>query len=45
MKVLEEYYLVDHYGDTYELTDIGELIVDEMFPFLSTLEVFDYDID
>ncbi|WP_319507226.1 transcriptional regulator FilR1 domain-containing protein [uncultured Methanolobus sp.] len=45
MKVLEEHYLVDHYDDTYELTHIGELIVDEMAPLLSTLEVLDHDID
>ncbi len=44
IKVLEESYLVDHYDDTYELTTIGKLIVDEITPFLSTLEVLN-DID
>lgn len=45
MKVLEEHHLVDHYDDTYELTHIGELIVDDMAPLLSTLEAFDNNID
>jgi predicted transcriptional regulator len=44
IKVLEENYLVSRDRDTYELTTIGKLIVDEMIPFLSTLEVLD-DID
>ena len=37
-KVLEEHYLVDHYDDTYELTTIGKLIVDEMAPLVNTTE-------
>jgi predicted transcriptional regulator len=45
MKVLEEHYLVDHYDDTYELTTIGKLIVDEMAPLVNTTEALDVDID
>jgi predicted transcriptional regulator len=45
MKILEEHHLVDHYGDTYELTTIGKLIVDEMAPLLNTVETLDSDID
>jgi predicted transcriptional regulator len=45
MKVLEEHYLAEHYEDTYELTTIGKLIVDEMIPLLKTLEVLDNDVD
>jgi len=45
MKVLEEHYLVDHYDDTYELTTIGKLIVDEIAPLLNTVETLDSDID
>jgi predicted transcriptional regulator len=45
MKVLEEHYLVDHYDDTYELTTIGKLVVDEMAPLISTVETFENDID
>ena len=44
LKTLEEQYLVDHYDDTYELTAIGKLIVNEMAPLIGTLEVLD-DID
>jgi predicted transcriptional regulator len=43
IKVLEEHHLVDHYGDTYELTSIGKLMVDEMAPLVGTLEVLDVD--
>ncbi|AFV22784.1 hypothetical protein Mpsy_0573 [Methanolobus psychrophilus R15] len=45
IKVLEEHYLVAHYDDTYELTTIGKLIVDEMAPLLNTVETLDSDID
>jgi predicted transcriptional regulator len=45
IRVLEEHYLVNHYEDTYELTTIGKLIVDEMTPMLNTVEVLDVDID
>lgn len=45
MKILQEHYLVDHYDDTYQLTTVGKLIVDEMVPLLSTFEVLNVDID
>jgi predicted transcriptional regulator len=45
IKVLKEHYLVDHYDDTYELTAIGKLIVDEMIPFLGIVEVLDVDVE
>ncbi|MDW7732553.1 MAG: winged helix-turn-helix domain-containing protein [Methanolobus sp.] len=45
MKVLEEHYLVFHYDDTYELTTVGKLIVDEMRPLTDTIEVLDVDVD
>lgn len=45
MKVLEEHYLVSHSRDTYELTDIGKLLVDDMKPLIDTLGIFDTDID
>jgi predicted transcriptional regulator len=45
MKVLEEHYLVSHDRDTYELTTIGKLVVNEISPFVDTLNVFDVDID
>lgn len=45
MKVLQEQCLVSHYKDTYELTTIGKLIVDEMTPLLDKIEVLDKDID
>jgi predicted transcriptional regulator len=45
MKVLEEHYLVNRYKDTYELTTVGKLIVDDMIPTLNTVEVLDVDID
>ena len=45
MKVLENHYLISHYADTYELTTIGKLIVDDMEPLLHNTEVFDSDID
>jgi predicted transcriptional regulator len=45
VRILEEHYLVDHCKDTYELTTIGRLVVDEMLPLLSTVETFDADID
>ena len=45
IKVLEEHHLVDHYDDTYELTTIGELVVDKMAYLINTVETFDVDID
>ncbi|MDY0388179.1 MAG: winged helix-turn-helix domain-containing protein [Methanolobus sp.] len=45
MRILENHHLIFHYEDTYELTIIGKLLVDEMVPLLETIEVFDKDID
>lgn len=45
IRILEDHYLVTHNKDTYELTGIGKLIVDEMNPLLDTLEVFNIDPD
>lgn len=45
MKVLEEHYLVNHYKDTYELTTIGKMLVDNMALLLKTISVFESDID
>jgi predicted transcriptional regulator len=45
VRILEEHYLVDHYEDTYELTAIGKLIVDEMKPLMDTITVFDSNLD
>ena len=44
MKVLEEHYFVGHYDDTYELSNIGKLIVDKMVPLINTVETFSVDI-
>jgi predicted transcriptional regulator len=45
MKILEEHYLIDHYDDTYELTTVGRLTVDEMASLVGTLDTFDIDIE
>ncbi len=45
IRILEEHYLVSHDRDTYELTTIGKLVVDDMFPLLGVVGVFDIDID
>ncbi len=45
MKILKAHHLVSHYEDTYELTAIGKLIVDEMVPLLDKVGVLDTDID
>ncbi|MDW7732780.1 MAG: winged helix-turn-helix domain-containing protein [Methanolobus sp.] len=45
IRILEEHHLVTSSNDIYELTTIGKLVVDEMIPFLDTIEVFDYDIE
>ncbi|WP_366931319.1 hypothetical protein [Methanolobus sp.] len=44
-KILEDNYLVTHYNDTYELTIIGKLIVNEMIPLLDTIKLLDIDIN
>jgi predicted transcriptional regulator len=45
IRTLEDHYLVSHRRDTYELTSIGKLIVDEMTPLRGILKVFDNDTD
>ncbi|WP_256623402.1 helix-turn-helix transcriptional regulator [Methanolobus chelungpuianus] len=45
LKILEENYLITRYGDTYELTPISKLIVNEMAPFVETLKVLDSNMD
>ncbi len=45
MKILEEHSLVARNKDTYELTTIGKLIVDQMLPLLNIISTFDIDID
>ena len=45
IRILEEHHLVNHYDDTYELTTIGRLTVDEMAPLVGTLEILDVDTD
>jgi predicted transcriptional regulator len=45
IRILEKHHLVDHSDDTYELTRIGKLTVDEMVPLLNILEVLDADVD
>lgn len=45
LKILEENYLINHYEDTYELTPISKLIVNEMAHFVDTLKVLDRNVD
>jgi predicted transcriptional regulator len=45
IRTLEDHYLVDHHKDTYRLTTIGKLIVDQMAPFVNAAEALDVDID
>ncbi|WP_407281871.1 transcriptional regulator FilR1 domain-containing protein [Methanolobus sp. WCC1] len=45
MKILEAHYLIKHYNDTYELTTIGKLVVDNMIPLLEKTNIIDLDID
>ena len=45
IRILQDYYLVAQHTDTYELTTIGKLIVDEMVPLLDTIDFLDIDID
>ncbi|WP_406657463.1 winged helix-turn-helix domain-containing protein [Methanolobus sp. ZRKC2] len=44
IRILEESKLVDHRDDTYELTTIGQLVVEEMSALVDTVEVLDIDI-
>lgn len=41
MKILKEHDLLYQTDDTYRLTSTGQLIVDEMKPFLDTIEIID----
>lgn len=45
IRILEENHLVSHNKDTYELTTIGKLVVDEMDHLLATIQPFENDID
>jgi len=45
MRILEDSFLVSHYEDTYELTTIGKVIVDEMVPVLDITDVLDVDVE
>ncbi|MDW7733152.1 MAG: winged helix-turn-helix domain-containing protein [Methanolobus sp.] len=45
VRMLEHSNLVAQQDDTYELTTIGKLIVDEMIPLLDTMTVLDNDIE
>jgi predicted transcriptional regulator len=44
-KILEEHYLIQHEKDTYMLTSIGKLIIDEIAPAIGTVDVLSNDID
>ncbi|MDK2830852.1 MAG: hypothetical protein PWQ75_604 [Methanolobus sp.] len=41
MKILKESNLIYQSGDSYELTKIGKIVVDEMKPFLNTIDTLD----
>ncbi|TGC09434.1 helix-turn-helix transcriptional regulator [Methanolobus halotolerans] len=45
IRILEEHYLVKQTDNAYELTGIGELIINEIIPLLNTVELFDEEID
>ncbi|TGC08172.1 helix-turn-helix transcriptional regulator [Methanolobus halotolerans] len=45
VRILEDYHLITDSMDTYELTDIGKLIVNKMTHLVSITEVLDTDID
>ncbi|WP_321431219.1 winged helix-turn-helix domain-containing protein [uncultured Methanolobus sp.] len=38
MRILKDHSLIYHSGDVYGLTTIGKIVVDEMKPFLDTIE-------
>ncbi len=44
-KVLEETHLVSKNGQSYELTSIGELILDRMLPAIGTVNVLEENVD
>lgn len=45
MKILEEHSLLSKSNDSYQLTTIGKLIVDDMVPLVDTIKVLDIDIN
>ena len=45
IRILENHHLITGADDTYELTNIGKLIVNEMVPLLGTTDFFDGNID
>jgi predicted transcriptional regulator len=45
IRILEDHYLVKQHEDTYKLTTLGKVIVDEISPVVGTIDVFDADID
>ncbi|WP_406656166.1 winged helix-turn-helix domain-containing protein [Methanolobus sp. ZRKC2] len=44
-KILEDNYLIVKNADSYELTNIGKIIVDKMEPLLGTMDTLDNDMD
>jgi len=45
IRVLESNNIVVHYDGTYELSSIGKIAVDEIIPFLNTLEFLENNLD
>lgn len=45
MRILENSYLIAQEEDTYNLTTIGKLLVDEFSPLLDTIRLLDSDIE
>ncbi|QLC49010.1 winged helix-turn-helix domain-containing protein [Methanolobus zinderi] len=45
LRILEEHHLIDHYDDTYELTTMGKLVIDETAPSIELMEFLDTNID
>ncbi|WP_406658075.1 winged helix-turn-helix domain-containing protein [Methanolobus sp. ZRKC2] len=45
IRILEDYHLITQFNDVYQLTTIGKLVVDEIEPFLKTVDILDIDID
>lgn len=45
VKILREHQLITSSNDIYELTPVGEIVVNPIIPFLNTVEVLEVDID
>lgn len=45
IRILEEHYLVTNFDDSYELTTIGKLVIDEIIPMVGIFNLLDTDID